>query len=146
MGERVDDEITIDAPLRDVAAVILDVGAYPSWIDGVRSARVLDTYDDGSPRNVRLRIDAKIMEVECTIEYRYEGDDVLWHLVDGDVLSQLDAHYQLVAQGPEHTWVGFHLDVDVSVPLPGYLKKRASRGILEHGLSGLKRRVEEGTA
>ena len=35
------------------------------------------------------------------------------------------------------------LEVDVDLPLPGFLKKRAAKTILEQGLTGLKRRAEE---
>lgn len=142
MGERVEDEVVIDAPHDAVADVITDVEAYPAWAQGVRETRVLSTYGDGSPKRAQFRVDARVAELSYTIEYHHEGSEVSWHLVEGDVLTQLDGRYTLTEIGDGRTKVRYHLEVDVAMPLPGYLKKRAARGILEQGLAGLKRRVE----
>lgn len=143
MGQRVEDDVVIHAPRDVVARVIADVGAYPKWADGVRETEVLSTYDDGSPRRARFRVDARVAELSYVIEYEYEGADTLWHLVEGEILSQLDGRYTLTDTGDGSTNVRYRLEVDVSMPLPNYLKKRAARGILEQGLNGLKRQVEE---
>ena len=143
MGQRVEDDVVINAPRDVVARVIADVDAYPTWADGVRETEVLSTYDDGSPRRARFLVDARVAELSYTIEYEYEGADTIWHLVDGEILSQLDGRYTLTETADGRTNVRYQLEVDVSMPLPGYLKKRAARGILEQGLNGLKRQVEE---
>jgi hypothetical protein len=73
------------------------------------------------------------------IEYRYEDYDISWTLVEGETISQLDGTYELWEEDGDGTGVRYTLEVDVDMPLPGFLKKRAAKQILEQGLDGLKR-------
>ncbi len=36
----------------------------------------------------------------------------------------------------------YSLEADVDIPLPGFMKKRAAKQILDQGLRGLKKRAE----
>ena len=143
MGERVEDGITIDAPLEVVWNTITDLPAYPDWAEGVLSVEVLEAYEDGSPHQATFEVDARVSQITYTIEYAYDGDDISWHLVEGETLSQLDGRYELVDEGGS-TAVRYALEVDIDLPLPGFMKKRAARTILDQGLRGLKARAEAG--
>lgn len=141
MGQKVSDEITVDTSMVAVWNVITDIEAYPAWTDGVEETTVLSTTEEGYPHQAHFRVDAKVSEVTYTIEYRYEDYDVRWHLVEGEMLSQLDGAYELTEDGGA-THVRYTLEVDVDLPVPGFMKKRAARTILEQGLNGLKARAE----
>ena len=142
MGEKVSDRTTIAAPIDTVWNVITDIESYTEWTDGVEEATLLETNDDGYPHQARFRVDARVSEITYTIEYRYDEYDISWHLVEGDTISQLDGTYALTEDG-ERTAVTYSLEVDVDLPLPGFLKKRAAKTILEQGLTGLKARAED---
>jgi len=142
MGEKVSDDITIDATMDAVWNVITDIEAYPDWTEGVEETSVRSTTDEGYPHQAHFRVDAKVAEITYTIEYRYDDYDIAWHLVEGEMLSQLDGRYELAEDG-DGTHVRYSLEVDVDLPVPGFMKKRAARTILEQGLSGLKMRAEE---
>jgi len=142
VGERVSDRITIEASPDTVWETITDLETYPQWAEGVRAIEVLATNDDGSPAQARFTIDAKVSEVTYVIEYAYEDYDITWSLVEGDTISQLDGAYRLFETDDGGTEVEYDLEVDVDLPLPGFMKKRAARTILEQGLSGLKARAE----
>jgi uncharacterized membrane protein len=141
MGEKVSDTTTVAAPIVTVWNVITDIEAYPEWAEGVEETTLLEVNDDGYPHQARFRVDAKVSEITYTIEYRYDDYDISWHLVEGDTISQLDGIYALSEQG-DSTVVIYSLEVDVDLPLPGFLKKRAAKTILEQGLSGLRARAE----
>jgi ribosome-associated toxin RatA of RatAB toxin-antitoxin module len=141
MGERVSDETTIAAPIDTVWEVITDLAAYPEWAEGVVETEVLSTTDDGYPDQARFRVDAKVVEVTYVIRYHYEDHDIRWELIEGETISQLDGAYELWEDG-DGTGVRYALEVDVDLPLPGFLKKRAARTILEQGLDGLRARAE----
>lgn len=141
MGQRVTDETTIAASIDTVWNVITDLDTYPEWTEGVMETEVVATNDDGYPHRGRFKVDAKVAEIGYVIEYRYTDYDVAWHLVEGDTISQLDGLYELWEDG-DATGVRYSLEVDVDLPLPGFLKKRAARTILDQGLTGLKRRAE----
>jgi uncharacterized membrane protein len=142
VGEKVSDDISIAAPIDTVWEVITDLESYPEWTEGVLETEVLETNADGYPHQGRFRVDAKVAEVTYVIQYRYEDHDVAWHLVEGETISQLDGRYEL-SENDQGTAVRYSLEVDVDLPLPGFLKKRAAKTILEQGLAGLKARSEE---
>lgn len=143
MGERVNDTCTIAADIDTVWNVITDLDSYPAWADGVIETEVVAANDDGSPHQGRFRIDAKVAEIGYLIEYTYEDYDVRWTLLDGDTISQLDGVYELW-EDDEGTGVRYSLEVDLDIPVPGFLKKRAAKHILEQGLSSLRQRAEDG--
>jgi ribosome-associated toxin RatA of RatAB toxin-antitoxin module len=142
MGQRVSEEMSIGASIDTVWSVITDLSTYPQWADGVVETEVLEANDDGSPHQARFKVDAKVAEITYVIQYRYEDYDIHWNLIEGDTISQLDGTYQLW-QDDAGTGVRYSLEVDVDLPLPGFLKKRAAKTILEQGLHGLKQRSEE---
>lgn len=142
MGEQVSDAVTIAAPIDTVWETITDLEAYPTWLEGVLETEVVETNDDGSPHHARFRVDAKVTEVGYTLEYAYDDYDVSWHLIEGETLRQLDGAYELRVDDDGATHVRYTLTVDIDLPLPGFLKKRAARTILDQGLRGLKQRAE----
>jgi ribosome-associated toxin RatA of RatAB toxin-antitoxin module len=141
MGQSVTDSTTIDAPAATVFEVIVDLESYPDWAEGMLEAEILSRDDEGRPEQARFKVDARVAEVTYTLRYRYEGHDVRWALVEGETVSQLDGSYELTDNGSS-TDVRYSLEADVDMPLPGFLKKRATRTILDQGLRGLKRRAE----
>ena len=142
VGQRVSDRITIEASPDTVWETITALEAYPEWAEGVRAIEVLAANEDGSPHQARFTIDAKVSEVTYVIEYAYEDYDITWSLLEGDTISQLDGAYRLFETEDGGTEVEYDLEVDVDLPLPGFMKKRAARTILEQGLTGLKARSE----
>ena len=143
MGQRVSDSIRIAAAPATIFDVITDLEAYPQWAEGMLEVEVLSHDDEGRPHQARFRVDARVVEVTYTLQYRYDGHDVSWTLVEGETLSQLDGAYHLTPQGADATDVAYRLEVDIDMPLPGFLKKRAARTILDQGLRGLKQRSED---
>ena len=141
MGERVSDEATVDAPIDTVWNTITAIDAYPQWAEGVLEAEVLTTDADGYPETARFRVDARVAEVTYTLRYHYDDYDVRWTLVEGETISQLDGAYDL-SEVEAGTHVRYRLEADVDLPLPGFLKKRAAKQILDQGLRGLQARAE----
>lgn len=141
MGQKVSDTTRIAASPETILDVITDLEAYPEWAEGVQKAEVLETDDQGRPAKGRFQVDAKVVEVSYTIAYTYTDTSVAWTLVEGETISQLDGSYTLAPSGAE-TDVTYALEADVDIPLPGFMKKRAAKQILDQGLRGLKTRSE----
>jgi ribosome-associated toxin RatA of RatAB toxin-antitoxin module len=142
VGQKVRESTSIDAPPDVVWNVITDLDRYPEWAEGVRTTEVLEANDDGSPHRARFVIDAKVSEITYVIQYAYDNYDITWNLLEGDLISQLDGVYKLYETDEGGTEVEYGLEVDVDLPLPGFMKKRAARTILEQGLKGLKGQAE----
>lgn len=135
--------ITVAAPPADVMAVIADFGAYPQWASGVRDTEVVERAADGRAARVRFSLDAGVVKDSYVLGYDWNGDTgVRWHLAEpGSVISAMAGGYRL-ADGEGGTEVTYDLTVDVRIRLPGMLKRRAEKVIIDTALKGLKSRAE----
>lgn len=141
MGQRVNDRVTVSATPDEVMQVIVDLESYPEWADGVKHVDIHETDGDGRPVEATFEVDAQVQRVTYRLRYTHEPNRLSWKLIDSNVLTQLDGIYDLQGQG-EMTQVEYIIEADISIPLPGFIKKRAAKVILHTGLRGLKRRVE----
>lgn len=142
MGQRVNDRVTIAASADEIMEVIVDLESYPEWADGVKRVDVHERDDDGRPIEATFEVDAQVQRVSYRLRYTHEPNRLSWYLVDSNVLTQLDGVYSLEEDGGV-TEVDYVIEADISIPLPGFIKKRAAKVILHTGLRGLKRRVED---
>ncbi len=60
----------------------------------------------------------------------------------GDLTNRLDGSYHLAPAGEDSTEIEYRLTVEVKVPLPGFVKRRAEGRIMGTALRELKARVE----
>ena len=80
------------------------------------------------------------------LEYDWDvADDgtgsVSWHLVRAHLLKGLNGTYTL-ARVPAGTRVTYDLEVELTMPMIGLLKRKAEKHIINLALSELKKRVE----
>src|SRR5216117_3980275 len=145
MADRTTASITVAAPRADVMAVIADFAAYPEWASAVRSAEVIGHDGGGRARQVRFVLDAGVIKDSYVLSYDWDGDDgVRWDLAEpGSVITALSGGY-LLADASGGTEVTYDLAVDVRLPMPGMLKRRAEKTIIETALKGLRDRAEAG--
>ncbi len=141
MGQKVSESTHIAASPEAIRAVILDLAAYPEWADGVQSIDVLTTDEQGRPDTAKFHVDAKVAQITYTIAYTHTEDAVSWTLIEGEMMSQLDGSYRMTLRG-QGTDVVYTVEADISIPLPGFMKKRAAKQIVETGLAGLKKRAQ----
>jgi ribosome-associated toxin RatA of RatAB toxin-antitoxin module len=142
MGQSVSDTSTIDASVETIFEIIIDLERYPEWVEGMLETEVLTEDDDNRPLRARFRVDARIAEIAYTLEYTYDEPNLSWTLIEGEMVNQLDGAYELTELDDGRTKVRYSLEADVDMPVPGFLKKRAAKTILDQGLSGLKKRAE----
>ena len=142
MAARTSSRIVIAAPRPAIMAVIADFAAYPQWASGVRAAEVLEQ-EDGRASRVRFTLDAGPVKDTYVLGYDWDGDAaVRWHLDEaGSVVSAMDGGYLLADTGGG-TETTYELSVDIRIPMPGLLKRRAEKTIIDTALKGLKNQVE----
>ncbi|HYB89344.1 MAG TPA: SRPBCC family protein [Streptosporangiaceae bacterium] len=145
MADRTTSSITVAAPRADVMAVIADFPSYPEWASAVRSAEVVGHGHDGRASLVRFVLDAGVIKDSYVLAYDWDGDaGVRWDLAEpGSVITGLGGGY-LLADAGGGTRVTYDLAVDVRVPMPGMLKRRAEKTIIDTALKGLRDRAEAG--
>jgi len=133
-------EVVIEATPEEILDVIADVESAPSWSPQYQSAEVLDTYDDGRPRRVKMKVKAAGITDEMEVEYSFTGNTAGWTLIKSSQLKKQDATYTLTPAG-DQTKVRFELTVDPSIPIPGFLLKRTLKGAMETATDGLRKQV-----
>ena len=145
MADRTTSSIAVAAPRADVMAVIADFPSYPEWASAVRSAEVAGRGGDGRASRVRFALDAGVIKDSYVLAYDWDGDaGVRWDLAEpGSVITTLSGGY-LLADAAAGTEVTYDLAVDVRIPLPGMLKRRAEKTIIDTALKGLRDRAEAG--
>jgi Polyketide cyclase / dehydrase and lipid transport len=147
MADRTTSSITVALPRAEVMAVIADFTAYPEWATGVRTAEILGKLENGRADRVRFQLDAGIIKDRFVLRYEWDGDArVRWDLdtsEPGAAISELSGGYALGDQGAS-TAVAYDLTIGLRIPVPGILKRRAEKMIIDTALKGLKSRAEEG--
>ena len=133
-------EVVIEASPEEVLDVIADVKSSPSYMSAQRSVEILDTHDDGRPRQVKMKVKSAGIADECVLEYSWADNVVSWSLVKSSQQRAQDGKYILKREG-DQTRGTFELTVETLVPLPGFVLKRAIRGSLNDGTDGLRKRV-----
>lgn len=144
MTDTASERIRVEAPADRCFDVAIDFESYPEWARDVREAQILETDDEGRGTKVEYRAAALGKSVRYVLAYDYsEAPEAFsWTLVEGDMLRRLDGTYRFEPDGPESTRVHYDLAVDLAMPLPGLLKRRASGLIMGSALKELKKQVE----
>jgi uncharacterized membrane protein len=137
---------TIDAPVDRCFDIAVDVERYPDWATGVESVTVLERDPEGRPSRVEFVAEAIGRRTRYVLAYDHSAAPgrLAWHLVDGDLTRRLDGAYTFrpAEDGADRTEVAYELVIELAVPLPGFVKRRAETKILEAALRHLKQRVE----
>jgi len=118
--------------------------AYPEWAADIKSVTVDERDDQGRAVQVTFRAAAFGRSTSYTLRYDYHAApaELSWTQVAGDLTRRLDGSYELVSSGDGATEITYNLVVDLKVPLPGFVKRRAEGRIMGTALRELKSRVE----
>ena len=140
-------ERTIIAATPDACyAAAIDFERYPEWASDVKMARILSRDDDGRAVDVEFRAAAMGRSTTYTLRYFYGANPrrLAWRLQKGDITRRLDGEYEFlpVTSDPSSCEVVYHLAVDLSVPVPGFVKRRAEARIVRTAVSDFTRHVE----
>ncbi|WP_166906474.1 SRPBCC family protein [Mycobacterium sp. DL440] len=133
-------EVVIEATPQEILDVVADVEATPTWSPQYQRAEILESYDDGRPKQVKMTVKAAGLTDEQVIEYTWSENKVSWTLVRAGQLKAQDASYTLTPDG-DKTKVRFDISIDLSVPLPGFILKRTMKGGVETATEGLRKQV-----
>jgi hypothetical protein len=138
MTDRATESTTIAAAPDAVLAILLDFPRYPEWAKDLKSVEVLGTDDQGRATDVRFRAAGFGRSTSYTLTYDHSTPGVLaWVLSEGDIMRKLDGRYTLAPAG-DGTQVDYELEVELVIPLPGFIKNRSQGKIMHTALGELK--------
>ncbi len=147
MADKTSSTMTIGVPRPTVMAVIADFAAYPQWASGVRAAEVLAGGPGGRADRVRFTLDAGAIRDSYVLAYTWHDDEeVHWELAErGTAVTEMSGAYLLTETGAG-TEVTYQLAVGLAMPMPGLLRRRAEKTIIDTALKGLRSRAERAAA
>jgi len=133
-------EVVIEAAVDEILAVLTDAASLPEWSDIHLSAEVLDRDDQDRPLRTKMKVKTVGITDEQVLDYTWRDDGLSWTLRSAKQQRSQDARYTLIPEG-DRTRVRFELTIDPLVPLPGFVLKRATKGVMGTATDGLRKRV-----
>ncbi len=132
MAETATETITIAAPLEQVWAIATDLEKYPVWTHDVKDVVISSRDEHGRPSHVEFRTSALGRSTHYTLSYDYAGapNVLAWTMIRGDIQRSIDGAFKFQATPEGDTHVQYDLAIELVVPLPGFVKRRAERRIL----------------
>ena len=143
MAEQATQRMIIRATPAECFAVVTDFEHYPEWAADIKQVSMLERDDEGRATKVAFRVAAFGRSTSLVLVYDYVDAParLSWTQDHGDLTSRYEGEYSFESSG-EDTEVVYHLYVELRVPLPGFIKRRAEGRIMGTALRELKSRVE----
>ena len=135
-------EFDVHASPEQVMDAVAAIEDLPKRSGSHQSAEVESRHADGRPNRVRAKVSAAGFNDEEVTDYTWdEPRSVTWTLVESSFQSEQVGTYTVTPTGAG-THVRLDLELDVKVPLPGFILKRVLKGALDTGSKGFKKYVE----
>jgi uncharacterized protein YndB with AHSA1/START domain len=124
--------------------VVTDFEHYLEWAADIKQVEVVEREADGRPAAVTFRAAAFGRGTSYTLAYDYTAapHELTWVQTEGDLTSRLDGAYVFEPTVDGDTEVVYRLVVELKVPIPGFVKRRAEGRIMHTALKNLKARAE----
>jgi hypothetical protein len=105
---------------------------------------VLERYDDGLGKLVRVEVDAKLRRIAYTLRYHYERPGrVWWEFVEGEGVEDIEGEFTFEpSDSGERTVATYRLGIDAGVPIPGLVARRLTGGVMGLAVKDLRDEVE----
>ncbi len=144
MAEHATERMVVSATPARCFAVSADIASYPSWAADIKEVTIDERDDQDRPSLVTFRAAAFGRSTSYTLAYDYsEAPEVLaWIQTEGDITNKLDGRYIFAPTPDGGTEVTYHLEVEMKVPVPAFIKMRAQSRIMSIALRDLKARAE----
>jgi ribosome-associated toxin RatA of RatAB toxin-antitoxin module len=138
--------MVVDASPGRCFEVVADIEHYPDWVSDLKEVHVLERDDEERPVVVSFRAAAFGRSTTYTLVYDYANapTEFGWVQREGDITNRLDGYYRFNDAPGGGTEIVYQLVVELRVPLPGFIKRRAEGLILHAAIKDLKARVESG--
>ena len=148
MTDKATEQMVMRASPDRLYETVLDFERYPEWAADIKQVTVDERDEHGRGTVVSWRAAAFGRSTTYTLRYDYADAParVSWVLDHGDITSKLDGTYSFepadLGSGEKGTLVTYVLEVELKLPLPGFVKRRAENRIISTALKELKARVE----
>lgn len=143
--DRTVETAVVAASAEECYNIALDFSKYQEWAGDIKSVTVFETDDANRGTLVGFRAAAYGRSASYTLRYSYPKEDPLtitWVQESADLTAKLDGTYVFKPLDENQTEVTYALEVELLVPIPGFVKRRAETKIIHSALKDLKDRAE----
>jgi len=143
MAEFSSNSISIEAAADEVAALLADLENFPTWSSAIKSVEVHDRDSSGRPTSATVKIEAGVLKDRAKLSYDYSNfpKEISFSLEEADLMTEMTGSYEISGDGDE-TEVTYKLHVEVSMPVPEIMRKKAEMATIDAALSQLKKKLE----
>jgi hypothetical protein len=144
MSELSSGNITIDASISEVQAALFEVAKYPEWSTSIKSVEVLATDEQGRLTTGKFAIDAGMMKDKVTLDYDWSEapGKLSFSFNDADLLTGMEGSYSIKKIDEDTTDVTYEMGVEISMPIPAMMRKKAEQATIDQALQQLKSHLE----
>lgn len=144
MAEQTTERMVVEASPEQCFEMVADIESYPDWVADLKEVHVLERDEAARPVVVAFRAAAFGRSTNYTLVYDYAKapEQFGWVQRSGDLTDRLDGFYRFAPAPGGGTEITYNLIVELRVPLPGFIKRRAEGNILHAAIRDLKARVE----
>lgn len=134
----------IDAPASEVAEVLVDLEKYPTWSSAIKSVEVLEKDASGRATKATVKIEAGVLKDRATLNYDYSNfpNSIAFSLEEADLMTEMTGKYMISDNGDDTTKVTYELNVQVSMPVPDMMRRKAEMATIDAALAQLKKKLE----
>jgi len=123
-----------------VYAVVVDFAAYPRLFPEIKEARVLSTQGKRVRAEFRGNIVLPfryVLDLDCDAD----GLTVDWRYVEGEVIKNSEGGWRFTPEG-DGTHVEYRVAMEISAPLPAFLLRKITDGLVALSLPAMFASVE----
>ena len=134
----------IEAPASEVAAVLVDLESYPSWSSAIKSVEVQERDEANRPIKAKVKIEAGVLKDRALLNYDYSKfpSAISFSLEEADLMTEMSGTYLIEDNGDDTTKVTYQLNVQVSMPVPDMMRRKAEMATIDAALAQLKKKIE----
>lgn len=144
MADMSSQTVTVEAPISEVSAILLDLESYPTWSTAIKSVEVHERDGSNRPVKVTVKIEAGVLKDRASLTYDWSKapSELSFTLDDADLMTEMTGSYIMKDNGDDTTDVTYSLHVEVSMPVPDMMRRKAEMSTIELALGQLKKKLE----
>lgn len=144
MADQATEHMSVSASPERCFDVVADLERYQVWAADIKDVIIDERDDQGRPTLATWRVAAFGRSTTMTLAYDYSDapHSLSWSMTKGDILTKWSGSYVLDPGDGTGTDVTYHVEAELRVPIPGFIKMRATSRIMATALRELKARVE----
>jgi ribosome-associated toxin RatA of RatAB toxin-antitoxin module len=142
----VDFDLAIQAPIDEVWSTVIDINAYPSYMENVVSAEI--TGDDGQGNRTStwsILLKGAVLQWEEREEVDHEARRLRFWQIDGDMES-LDGYWHVRQTGPGTVSVRLFINFHIGIPLLADMLDPLARQAIHDNSRSMLRAIERRTS